>query len=468
MYIIATYGPTPNNDERAKESMWQKQQNAMKNIPIIDRQKDPREQYIEDLQQTISKINKLKNSGVLLLGDINIDPRQDTKHAQQWKATMNNTNMTNTVLNRWPGLTQKLHTWKTKLLDHIYISRNSTQYVTAAGIETGKTAYKSDHNMVGARIKFSKIIGRTKNSNERYIPPKRVLKYSNKDNVTLYQEAITKRHEKRKKKNKDMISKINRAFDYAKLKKLNKKEQKKLQSYMDSAMKTTIKELLAAERDIDENKSKTNSTNYKGGATARRSWSDTYAKKVTIINLLKATIKYCNIPKHRGKIKNTIKSITVRCKLMSLEMASEILNIPNTETMTEKETRKALKEYEKHIRKMLIIWERGTNLRARNKWRTKLKEYKKKREEQRKIPHEVKKFYNYALKRPSPAEKPEVIFDGDKILDTKEEIHKREEQYLAEFMGKQRKRWYLREGIIHPNLAKTKKGKKWRKKYKKV
>ena len=103
---------------------------------------------------------------------------------------------------------------------------------------------------------------------------------------------------------------------------------------------------------------------------------------------------------------------------------------------------------------MLIIWERGTNLRARNKWRTKLKEYKKKREEQRKIPHEVKKFYNYALKRPSPAEKPEVIFDGDKILDTKEEIHKREEQYLAEFMGKQRKRWYLREGIIHPNLAK--------------
>ena len=233
---------------------------------------------------------------------------------------------------------------------------------------------------------------------------------------------------------------------------------------MDSAMKTTIKELLAAEQDIDENKSKTNSTNYKGGATARRSWSDTYAKKVTIINLLKATIKYCNIPKHRGKIKNTIKSITVRCKLMSLEMASEILNIPNTETMTEKETRKALKEYEKHIRKMLIIWERGTNLRARNKWRTKLKEYKKKREEQRKIPHEVKKFYNYALKRPSPAEKPEVIFDGDKILDTKEEIHKREEQYLAEFMGKQRKRWYLREGIIHPNLAKTKKGKKWRKK----
>ena len=63
--------------------MWQKQQNAMKNIPIIDGQKDPREQYIEDLQQTISKINKLKNSCVLLLGDMNIDPRQDTKHAQQ-------------------------------------------------------------------------------------------------------------------------------------------------------------------------------------------------------------------------------------------------------------------------------------------------------------------------------------------------------------------------------------------------
>ena len=103
-------------------------------------------------------------------------------------------------------------------------------------------------------------------------------------------------------------------------------------------------------------------------------------------------------------------------------------------------------------------------MRARNKWRQQLKEYKKRREEQRKIPHEVKKYYNYALKRPPQAEKPEVLFDNDEILDTKKEIHEREKEFLAKFMGKGRKRWYLKEGQLHPNLEKTKKGKKWRRK----
>ena len=95
---------------------------------------------------------------------------------------------------------------------------------------------------------------------------------------------------------------------------------------------------------------------------------------------------------------------------------------------------------------MLIFWEKGTTMRARNKWRLQLKEFKKKREEQRKIPQEVKKYYNYALKRPAQAEKPEVLFDNDEILDDKEKIHKKEEQFLAEFMGENRKRWYLNNG----------------------
>ena len=149
---------------------------------------------------------------------------------------------------------------------------------------------------------------------------------------------------------------------------------------------------------------------------------------------------------------------------MSLEMASEILDIPQLENRPEKEIRKDLKKYEKLIRKMLIIWEKGTTMRARNKWRLQLKEFKKKREEQRKIPQEVKKYYNYALKRPAQAEKPEVLFDNDEILDDKEKIHKKEEQFLAEFMGKNRKRWYLNNGRLHPNLEKSNKGKKWRRK----
>ena len=83
-----------------------------------------------------------------------------------------------------------------------------------------------------------------------------------------------------------------------------------------------------------------------------------------------------------------------------------------------------------------------------NPWQ---REIKRQREEQRKIPQEVKKYYNYALKRPAQAEKPEVLFDNEEILDDKEKIHKKEEQFLAEFMGKNRKRWYLNNGRLHPN-----------------
>ena len=106
-------------------------------------------------------------------------------------------------------------------------------------------------------------------------------------------------------------------------------------------------------------------------------------------------------------------------------MASEILDIPQLENRPEKEIRKDLKKYEKLIRKMLIIWEKGTSMRARNKWRLQLKEFKKKREEQRKIPQEVKKYYNYALKRPTQAEKPEVLFDNEEIWTTKKKYTKK-------------------------------------------
>ena len=201
--------------------------------------------------------------------------------------------------------------------------------------------------MVGTRIKFSKILGRTKNSNERYQPPKRILKYVDKEKVELYKKYIKKRHRKRKEKNKDMVGKVDKAITLARKENLTNKEKKELKNLMNSAMKAAIKEMLAAEKDINQEENNTSSNTFKGGAKARRSWSDTYAKKVTIINLLKATIKYCNIPKHRKKISTTIKKIACRCKLMSLEMASEILDIPQLENRPEKEIRKDLKNMKK-------------------------------------------------------------------------------------------------------------------------
>ena len=70
-------------------------------------------------------------------------------------------------------------------------------------------------------------------------------------------------------------------------------------SAMKAAIKAAMKETFAAEKDINQEENNTSSNTFKGGAKATRCWSDIYVKKVTIINLRKATIKYCNIPKHR-------------------------------------------------------------------------------------------------------------------------------------------------------------------------
>ena len=80
--------------------MWQKQMKAMQIIPIYDKEIDPKYQYIADLQKIIEKINRKKNTSILLLGDMNIDPRQDTEPAKKWKNMTDNTDLTHTTLNR--------------------------------------------------------------------------------------------------------------------------------------------------------------------------------------------------------------------------------------------------------------------------------------------------------------------------------------------------------------------------------
>ena len=54
--IIGTYGPTPNKDEEAVYAMWQRQLKAMQNIPNYERATDPREQYIKDIKNMITKL----------------------------------------------------------------------------------------------------------------------------------------------------------------------------------------------------------------------------------------------------------------------------------------------------------------------------------------------------------------------------------------------------------------------------
>ena len=54
--------------------------------------------------------------------------------------------------------------------------------------------------MVGTRTKFSKILGRTKNSNERYQPPERILKYVDKEKWNCTKNTLKNDTGKEKKK----------------------------------------------------------------------------------------------------------------------------------------------------------------------------------------------------------------------------------------------------------------------------
>ena len=56
--IIATYGPTPNTNDKAIDSMWQYQIKQMDKIPPAEKENDPRYQYIADLEKTIHKSDK--------------------------------------------------------------------------------------------------------------------------------------------------------------------------------------------------------------------------------------------------------------------------------------------------------------------------------------------------------------------------------------------------------------------------
>ncbi len=51
--MIATYGPTPNIDPNATDSMWQRQLKLMEKLPPLELMKDPREQCQFDLQNHI-------------------------------------------------------------------------------------------------------------------------------------------------------------------------------------------------------------------------------------------------------------------------------------------------------------------------------------------------------------------------------------------------------------------------------
>ena len=74
--VIATYGPTENENIEATESMWQRQPKAMQKIDQQDREKKPQYQYIKDLHAMITELGKTYK--IVIVGDTNINIQKDS------------------------------------------------------------------------------------------------------------------------------------------------------------------------------------------------------------------------------------------------------------------------------------------------------------------------------------------------------------------------------------------------------
>jgi hypothetical protein len=71
------------------------------------------------------------------------------------------------------------------------------------------------------------------------------------------------------------------------------------------------------------------------------------------------------------------------------------------------------RNYEALVREQIHKSQKSLHLRRRVKWKLNMKKWKREREAQRKKQHEVRKYYNYALMRPTAGDKPTVLHEKD-------------------------------------------------------
>jgi hypothetical protein len=107
--VIATYGPTENENIEATESMWQRQLKAMQKIDPQDREKNPQYQYIKDLHAMITELGKKYK--IVIVGDTNINIQKDSLETKLWNGIMDDEGLRNSMNSWWPNRKHQCYTW---------------------------------------------------------------------------------------------------------------------------------------------------------------------------------------------------------------------------------------------------------------------------------------------------------------------------------------------------------------------
>ena len=237
--------------------MWYRQSEDMKKIPKAERCKDPKEQYVKDLNVYIDTMQTKEKFEIILVGDMNINPNKDDKTTYEWNSKTRHNGLLNMMNTWWPNLRHQFATHRKTWIDHIYTSANIIQQgcILKTGIEKGHTFYKSDHNMIGMEINFTKLTGRIQGQETLYQQRIRTVKAGIKDNKEQYRRIASDRSEN----NGHMILKWTEEIvqiteqltkeNQTTYGKVNAEDKKKVQKKIDIRYENIIKELLAIEED---------------------------------------------------------------------------------------------------------------------------------------------------------------------------------------------------------------------------
>ena len=298
--IIGTYGPTKNEGEKENASMWRTQERKMQTIPREERKRDPKEQYIADIQKAITEL-KHKEYQVIILGDSNINEKdKGNKYTIEWKKQMQENKMHNIHKLFWPTIQHKIHTWELNgtqtWIDQIYVSRETITQgaIEEAGIETGHTSYTSDHHMIGMTVNFNKIIGKLRRLPIQQQVRHRVVKAGNKEIKQIYKLIAEEREKEQIEKQKlTMTSRIDQLYKKAKQlgRQGTEKQKGELKHNMNETMKAVVEELLAIENRQYTESNQSKQKTYKGGNKKRHLRSEVMGKKTKIHKILIALLK---------------------------------------------------------------------------------------------------------------------------------------------------------------------------------
>jgi len=128
----------------------------------------------------------------------------------------------------------------------------------------------------------------------------------------------------------------------------------------------------------------TKQTKWKNGENAEGCWSDRMVKQMEMYRMTLTIARQCSMPSRREQAKKNMSKILATCRTEYHDLYAEVGMPPPIHA-----THQQWKKYENRIRGIVRKLMRGMHARRRRKWKTEMKKYKQRREQQKGKAHKA-------------------------------------------------------------------------------